>query len=197
LKGTAFSIFVEQFADPFRRFSSKINPNCRKQYARLCYLYLSQKQWGQQFETKIRRCLGSIDEQEIAARDFGLLNHVFQLYRRSRRYQAAYEIALDIGLLEEALSLARTDAISLRSSDIATIVNYIQAPRLIFANKGSERNKRIQKSDPGPNNRSILLLEEQWKQLARFLNGFTEKAEIPSTSNIQSDILREFLILLV
>jgi len=175
---------------------SDINPNCRKLYTRLCYLLMSQKKCERQFEDTIRRNLGSRKEQEATAREFGMVNHVFQLQSASGRFQEACELAVNVGLLEEALSLVEDRGVFLPELVLSTVVNYVHAGRLVHVSTKLEGNNVEEHYRTFQGGRT-LLLEQTWISLMTYLNRYIQREEIPSAGDFPEDFQWEFFILLV
>jgi hypothetical protein len=183
---------------------SVIKENCRKQYARLCYLSMSQKKCGWQFQDTIRSCLGSSKEHETAAREFGMLNHVTELQTAGRRFQEACELAVNIGLLEDALSLIKDRGAFIPKSVVAAIVAYVHAGRLIatstkLGRSGQNGNGReVKNYYRSSGSRTILLLEQSWMPVETSLKRYARLGEISAAEDGPKGVLRhEFLILLV
>ncbi|KAF8541740.1 hypothetical protein BDD12DRAFT_946309 [Trichophaea hybrida] len=181
---------------------SKINHNCRKLYARLCYLLMSQKKCSRQFEGTIRSYLGSSEEQETAAREFGMVNHVIQLQISGGRFQEACELAVNVGLLEEALSLVNGRGALLPEPVLSTIVDYVHAGRLIHISTKLEGNKLKEEANNAEKYYSTyegektFLLDQIWMSLMTSLNRYIQSGEIPSAGDCPKGFLREFFILL-
>ncbi|KAF8241483.1 hypothetical protein K440DRAFT_247486 [Wilcoxina mikolae CBS 423.85] len=181
---------------------SEINRSCRKLYARLCYLLMSQKKCGLQFEGTIRSYLGSSEEQETAAREFGMVNHVIQLQTAGGRFQEACELAVNVGLLEEALSLVNDRGALLPEPVLSTVVDYVHAGRLIHISTKLEGSKQKEEANKAEKNYSTyeggrtFLLDQTWMSLMASLNRYIQSGEIPSTEDYPKGFLREFFILL-
>jgi hypothetical protein len=148
--------------------------------------------------------LGSNVEQETAAQAFGLLNHAVELKTIQGHFQEACELAISVGLVEEALSLVEKHGAILEEPILATAINYVHAGRILSkrCNQGGRKDPsvRIRKSDRHPSNsegRLALPLEQQWIKLEESIDRYKRQAEIPAERAFPVGILKQFFALVV
>lgn len=121
-----------------------------------------------------------------------MMNHVFHLYKSDKRFKDAYEVAVNIGFLEEALGLANDHGLLPLVSHpiLRRVFDYVQAGNLL--------NQATHKRPTGrPNSEAILSLDRGWKLLIEPLSKYRQHGETPNRSNLEDGVLRGFFDLLV
>lgn len=148
-----------------------------------------------ELQLKIRPSLGSTAEQQSVFQEFGIPSRTFELYKTGNNSQVVCEVAVNIGYLDDALSLIENKQITLRNSVFVNIFNYIQA-RDILNKRKPQRNQRGHSS---PKMKSIVFasLQQHWRSLSMALGAFMQKGSPPKGSFLNERILRGYFDLLV
>lgn len=118
-----------------------------------------------------------------------MMNHVFHLYETDRRFKDAYDVAANIGFLEEAIRLASNHGLlTLDSYPVLTkIFDYIRAGNLL-----------TQKPPTGElNSKAILSLDRGWKSLIEPLLKYRKYGGKPNRIGLKEGVLRDFFDLVV
>lgn len=121
-----------------------------------------------------------------------MMNHVFHLYESDKRFKDAYEVAVNIGFLEEALGLASDHGLLplIARPILQRVFDYVQARNLL--------NQTTHKRPTGRSNSgAILSLDRGWKLLTSPLSKYRQYGEIPNRNNLEDGVLRGFFDLLV
>jgi hypothetical protein len=140
-----------------------------------------------ELQMKIRPSLGSTGRQQSAFREFGMPYRTFELYRAGCSIQDVYEVAVAIGFLDDAFSLAEKHA-TLQDSVLENTFNHIQARDILTAKENFPLKTE---------NRKLTSLQQQWKSLAMAVNAYKRKSDLPDRSFIHDEILYDYFDLLV
>ncbi|KAF8241597.1 hypothetical protein K440DRAFT_665246 [Wilcoxina mikolae CBS 423.85] len=176
----------DQLIDYLGDFSSKINRNCREQYARLWYLKMGER-GSPQLQMKIRPFLGSVGRQQRAFREFGMPYRTFELYRTDCNIQDVCKVAVDIGFLEYALPLIE-NRVTLQDSVLSSVLSHVEAKNLLTT-KGQFPLKT--------ENRKLVPLQQQWKSLATAVEAYKREGILPDRCFIHEGILYDYFDLLI
>jgi len=143
---------------------------------------------------KIRPSLGSTGRQKSAFQEFGMLHRAFELYRTDCNIQDVCDIAVAIGFLDDALSLAENHA-TLQDSVLANVFNHVQARDILTDWSGPRRDWRqyaqILK------NEVITSLQQQWESLAMVVHTYKQNGNLPDRNLVHEGVFRSYLDLLV
>lgn len=132
-----------------------------------------------------------------------MMNHVFHLYETGKRFEDAYEVAVNIGFLEEAVRLASNHGPlpSISQPILAKIFDYIQAKHLLTIISHPNNSRKHQPTHKNlsrrPVNGVILPPDRGNKSLIASLDKYTQRGEKPNRSNLEDGALRGFFDLLV
>ncbi|RPB01637.1 hypothetical protein L873DRAFT_1596703, partial [Choiromyces venosus 120613-1] len=90
-----------------KKYKTKIDPYCWKQYAQLSYIskYGQSEGIRDEFEKVALNQTGSLMEQEMVLSRYGLVNKLFDLRRANGDHMRAYEGGVGSGLLEKSIRL--------------------------------------------------------------------------------------------
>lgn len=121
-----------------------------------------------------------------------MMNHVFHLYETDKRFKDAYEVAANIGFLEEAIQLASDHGLlTFDSYPVLTkIFDYIQAGHLLAQTTQKLPTRR-------PNSKAILSLDRGWKSLIEPLFKYRKHGGNPNRISLEEGVLRDFFDLVV
>lgn len=132
-----------------------------------------------------------------------MMNHVFHLYETGKRFKDAYEVAVNIGFLEEAVRLASNHGLppSITQPILAKIFDYVQAKHLLTIIPHPDNSKKHQPTHKNlprrPVNGAILPPDRGNKSLIASLDRYTQRGEKPNRSSLKDGALRGFFDLLV
>lgn len=128
-----------------------------------------------------------------------MLNHVLDLHKTNKRFKDAYDVAISIGYLREAVRLARSHGLSVSQPELIIAFNYVQAEDFLSSitlacntQKSKVARKRTRKS----NNEVFLPLERKWKALIASFDDHRQGGK-PNRNNLQVGGLGGFFDLVV
>lgn len=186
-----------------RRFSANINANCRMQYSRLCYRLLVREKIAPNLRATVITSLGSAAEQESIFRELRMMNDVFHLYSTQMKYKEAYDVAVNIGFLEEALHLANNHNLLhlVARPVLAEVSNYAHAGYILTNRSGlgnPKANLMIDKDITStPRKEENLSLDQLWKSATLSIKNYSASGKKPNRSQFQDSRMRGFFDILV
>jgi len=142
---------------------------------------------------RIHSSLGSAAEQQSTFQEFGMLDDAFKLHKANGNFQIACEVAISIGLLDDALSLAENH-VTLPNPVLANVFNYVQAKDILSNKSEPRKNQKNRRHYP---HALLNSLQQQWKSLVTALDTYRQKCNQPDRRSIYERILLGYLDLLV
>jgi len=130
-------------------------------------------------------------------KEFGIPSRTFKLYQTRNSSQIVCEVAVNIGYLDDALSLIENNRIALQNSVLANIFNYIQARDMLNKYQPQRNQSFRRNSSPKMKNNVFASLQQHWRSLDMALDAFKQKGSPPKASFLDERILRGYFDLLV
>lgn len=127
------------------------------------------------------------------------MNHVLDLHKTHKRFKDAFEVAMTIGYLKEAVRLVKTHRLSVPLPDLTKAFDYVQAEDLLASlihPCNSQKSKPARNRTRKSNSEMLLSLERKWKPLVASFNN-CGPGERPSREDLQAGGLGGFFDLVV
>lgn len=128
-----------------------------------------------------------------------MMNHVLDLYKTHKRFKDAYEVAINIGYLKEAVRLVKTHRLSVPLLDLTKAFDYVQADDLLASLIhlcNSQKSKPARNHTRKSNSEMFLSLERKWKPLVASFNN-CGPGQRPNREDLQAGGLGGFFDLVV
>ncbi|RPB01634.1 hypothetical protein L873DRAFT_1675812, partial [Choiromyces venosus 120613-1] len=167
-----------------KKYKTKIDPYCWKQYAQLSYIskYGQSEGIRDEFEKEALNQTGSLMEQEMVLSRCGLVNRLFDLRRANGDHMRAYEGGMGSGLLEKSIGLLSDEILPKhpnlgQGERLNVACKFLQAEHILATNswlrtgKGGRIHKVLQAAARG-RSPQINSFVKMWEDMGYKLNNF-------------------------